>query len=378
MRPWRFWGEGEREGGIAMGVLARFHAIEQMLGIDNWLDLPALRVAIARIPSSPGSSSAPGPEASAAAAGDSPGEAVASAAPLQTVAAQDAIVPSALPLLTSFLTPRDGSSFTIVHQPGALLAGNFVLIDEENNTLSQKNVGDWREITSGDADQLVLAGGMGGMSLGGAAAGHERIVVQGGFDYSLSADDKDVDAGAVLTLSAGALEGGNRFDFDGSAELDGSFAFEGGAGSDRFIGGSGDDDIFGAGGSDQLTGGGGADIFHYGHASESTGAGRDTIDLDYGEDALDLPGTVKGLDPTVSQGSLSAASFDADLAAALGAARLGAGHAAWFTPDAGDLAGKTFLVVDANGQAGYQPGEDFVFEMAEPPPPDLSGAGFIV
>ena len=34
-----------------------------------------------------------------------------------------------------------------------------------------------------------------------------------------------------------------------------------------------------------------------------------------------------------------------------------------FDPDSGDFAGKTFLVVDANGVAGYQAGQDLVFEL---------------
>jgi hypothetical protein len=44
-------------------------------------------------------------------------------------------------------------------------------------------------------------------------------------------------------------------------------------------------------------------------------------------------------------------------------AGLGAGRAGLFTPTAGDLAGTLFLVVDANGEAGYQAGEDFVFAL---------------
>ena len=38
-------------------------------------------------------------------------------------------------------------------------------------------------------------------------------------------------------------------------------------------------------------------------------------------------------------------------------------HAVLFTPDSGGLAGANFLVVDANGVAGYQAGADYVFQM---------------
>jgi hypothetical protein len=52
--------------------------------------------------------------------------------------------------------------------------------------------------------------------------------------------------------------------------------------------------------------------------------------------------------------------FDANLASAVGAARLAAHHAVLFTPSAGAHLGKTFLIVDANGVAGYQAGADLV------------------
>ena len=58
--------------------------------------------------------------------------------------------------------------------------------------------------------------------------------------------------------------------------------------------------------------------------------------------------------------------------AALGG--LGAGQAVWFAPDAGDLAGTIFLVVDGNGVAGYQAGEDYVFAIGGAPLADLTGA----
>jgi hypothetical protein len=80
----------------------------------------------------------------------------------------------------------------------------------------------------------------------------------------------------------------------------------------------------------------------------------------------------------VTHGSLSTATFDADLSAALGTSALAAGHAVFFTSDQGELSGQTFLVVDANGQAGYQAGEDYVIHMASAPPADLSGHAFLV
>ena len=72
-------------------------------------------------------------------------------------------------------------------------------------------------------------------------------------------------------------------------------------------------------------------------------------------------------------GALSLASFNADLGAALGG--LGASQAGFFAPDAGDFAGKIFLVVDANGVAGYQAGEDYVFAVTGAPLADLTAHG---
>ena len=37
-----------------------------------------------------------------------------------------------------------------------------------------------------------------------------------------------------------------------------------------------------------------------------------------------------------------------------------------FTPDQGAHAGETFPIVDANGVAGYQGHEDFVFRLVSP------------
>jgi peptidase M10/serralysin-like protein len=121
-----------------------------------------------------------------------------------------------------------------------------------------------------------------------------------------------------------------------------------------------------------LAGGGGRDTFTYFGASESTGATYDTLgDFDAGSDKIDLLGTVTGFHAPVEGGTLSLATFDADLSAALSG--LGASQAAWFAPDAGDLAGQIFLIVDANGVAGYQEGEDYVFAVSGTPLVDLSG-----
>jgi Ca2+-binding RTX toxin-like protein len=210
---------------------------------------------------------------------------------------------------------------------------------------------------------LLLAGPFDGpTALPIGLDGLETLLLQGGVDYDLAALDSHVDAGARLIVDARDLEGGDSLRFDAGDERDGNFLFLGGAGDDTFLGGAGEDRILGGMGADTLRGGGGADRFVYFDASESSSAGHDTLlGFNAAEDRIDLPVTVSGFDAAVRSGTLSSASFDGDLAAAVGS--LGAGRAMLYSPDAGDLAGTLFLVVDGNGEAGYQAGEDFVFAL---------------
>ncbi len=65
----------------------------------------------------------------------------------------------------------------------------------------------------------------------------------------------------------------------------------------------------------------------------------------------------------IKHGSLSTATFDTDLAAAVTASTLGDNHAVLYTPNAGTLSGQTFMIVDLNGTAGYQAGQDLVIDL---------------
>jgi hypothetical protein len=69
--------------------------------------------------------------------------------------------------------------------------------------------------------------------------------------------------------------------------------------------------------------------------------------------------------------------FETDLAAGIGGAQLGAHRAVPFNPGGGDFAGRTFLIVDANGVAGYQSGEDFVLDITGGALGGLSAASFV-
>ena len=115
-----------------------------------------------------------------------------------------------------------------------------------------------------------------------------------------------------------------------------------------------------------MTAGNGNDTFVYDDVGESTGVTRDVI-TGYNalHDKFDLPSgySVAAIDTALTTGTLSTGSFDANLAAAVDAAHLAAGDAVLFTPNAGTLAGHTFLVIDMNGTAGYQAGQDLVIQL---------------
>ncbi len=189
------------------------------------------------------------------------------------------------------------------------------------------------------------------------------IKVDGGHSYKLTTVDATVVAGKTLTIDGSTLTAGDHLVFEGSAESDGALIANGGAGSDTLTGGAGADQFKGGLGADLLTGGAGADVYVAKTAAESTGPGYDTlVGFDFAVDRIDVAKAVKGIDATLS-GALSAGSIDSDLVAAFDPTHLAARHAALFTPTGGDLAGSTFLVVDANGVAGYQAGADYVFNV---------------
>jgi len=72
---------------------------------------------------------------------------------------------------------------------------------------------------------------------------------------------------------------------------------------------------------------------------------------------------VTAIDTAITTGHLSIGTFDANLTGDVNATNLAAHNAVLFTADSGNLSGHTFLVVDANGVAGYQAGQDFVIDV---------------
>ena len=180
-------------------------------------------------------------------------------------------------------------------------------------------------------DTVSLSGDYsGGLILAAATITNvEVLYLAAGHSYNLTTNDATVAAGQTLTVLASAFGAGDSLTFNGSAETDGAFIVRGGAGNDTLTGGAGNDVlsggnganfITGGGGADTLTGGSGVDTFVYNGVSDSTGQQHDTLtNFQFGIDRFDLPGAVTGIDATVATGFLSGASFDANLALAIGA-----------------------------------------------------------
>jgi Ca2+-binding RTX toxin-like protein len=128
----------------------------------------------------------------------------------------------------------------------------------------------------------------------------ETIVVSAGSNYRLTSHDGTVAAGKTLTLDSSALGSSNRFNFDGSAESDGTFVVIGGAGKDFVTGGALNDTISTGGGNDKLfLGSGGDDTASGGDGDDHIivkGAltAADHIDGGAGSDDLLLNGDYSG------------------------------------------------------------------------------------
>jgi hypothetical protein len=260
------------------------------------------------------------------------------------------------------------------------------------------------KIDGGDGtDDVTLDGDYsGGVEFrNGTMKSIETLLLTTGFSYSLTLANSTVTAGQTLTVNAFALGAGDTLVFDGSLEFDGDFSITGGGaddvitggagndtiadnfganeifgggGDDSLSGGLGDDDLtggdgadvmFGANGADRMDGGVGADTYAYGTVFESTGPDCDTLlTFNANADFIGLEIAVTGVDAQITTGTLTNANFDDDLEAAVNSGNLEAAHAVIFIPSSGAHAGDKFLIIDANGGAGYQAGLDFVMEIA--------------
>ncbi len=200
--------------------------------------------------------------------------------------------------------------------------------------------GTGNDTITGTTGDNVLTGNAGNDAIDGVT-GNDTIDGDDGDDNLTGGDGND-------TLTGGA----------------GTDTLSGGIGNDSLTGGDGSDTMIGGAGTDFLDGGPGNDIFIFAAAADSTGPGYDTLNgFDAVGDHIDTTATVTGIDVQIKHDTLSIATFDTDLAAAVNAGTLAANHAVTFKADAGTLSGHTFLIVDLNGTAGYQAGADQVIDL---------------
>ncbi|GEM_PF-2166319 len=266
-------------------------------------------------------------------------------------------------------TFRPGSGIDTIHGGGG---------DDTINMMNNFTAADTIDGGTG-TNKLLLDGfysGVNAVTFGSTTMTNIQILELGaGHDYSLTFDVSNVAAGASLTIRGDTLGAGDKMTIDGSAlgatstlVIDaggGPNTLIGGAGNDIIRGGTGVDHITGGGGADLIYGGGGNDVFIYNFASESTSTTYDSIkDFDAMSDRFQIVGwAVNAINAEVTTGHLNAATFDTDLATAIGAGQLGAHDAVVFDPNRGDLHNHLFLIVDMNGVAGYQAGQDLVIDI---------------
>ena len=226
---------------------------------------------------------------------------------------------------------------------------------------------------------LLLDGAYGtGLTFGSTTMTNIQVMkLEAGHDYNFTLNALNVASGANLTVKADSLGAADKLTFDGSAlgatstlnitGGDGNDTLIGGAGNDVLRGGNGTNTITGGGGADTLVAGSGSDTFVYTFASESTSTTHDTITgFDALSDHFKITGwAINAVNAEVTTGHLNAATFDSDLAAAITGAKLGAHDAVLFDPNRGDLHNHIYLIVDMNGVAGYQAGQDLVIDVTD-------------
>jgi Ca2+-binding RTX toxin-like protein len=180
------------------------------------------------------------------------------------------------------------------------------------------------------------------------------------------------DATAGVTSSRGFAEaGGSSVTYSGMTPTLIGSAFddtlEGNANADTLIGGAGHNTFWGFEGGDTMVAGHGRDDFRFARVTDSSSVNFDTIvDFDADHDFLFTGGTDFPRAPSIVGGHLSNATFDSDLAAAVNRSNLGAIDMALFRPSSGDYAGQIFLVINENGEAGYQANQDIVIRLEHP------------
>ena len=244
----------------------------------------------------------------------------------------------------------DGGSFNLTGGPGTNtfnVGGDFTASDEINGGTGTSAVhlnGNYSSGLTFNATTMVNV---------------QTLDLAAGYGYDLTLNNATVGSGDTLTIQASSLGVGDSLTLNGSAVDDGNLVVYAGSDSSFIEGGLG---------ADKLYAGSGADTFAYAAAGDSTGPTFDTIHgFNTSSDMIDLIGSLTGVtavDTAVTTGPLGPTNFNTVLQHDIGASQLQAGGAVLFTPSSGGYSGDTFLIIDENGVAGYQAGQDLVIELS--------------
>ena len=257
---------------------------------------------------------------------------------------------------------------------GNSIAGNgidHINGDQGNDTLTG---GSGYNYLDGSSGNDTLNGGA-GISL--LAGGSGNNILNGGTGDS-SADYFDSTVGVTVSLALATAQHVSALQTDTLNSIENLI---GSSYNDTLTAStSGANVLTGGAGADHLIAGGGHDTFNYTQVQDSTSTTYDTITgFNAALDKFQLWFAVGGIDKEVASGYLSASTLDANLATAIGVHQLAAHDAVLFAPTSGTLKGDTFLIVYANGHAGYQAGQDLVIELAHGAHElSLSASDFIV
>jgi Ca2+-binding RTX toxin-like protein len=245
-------------------------------------------------------------------------------------------------------------------------AGNNRLIGNSGNNILNGNAG--VDVMSGGlGNDIYYVDNVGDQTIeAGATGAAEGIdLVSSSVSRTLSANIENLNLSGTANLEGNGNTLANII--NGNS---GNNFLRGNAGNDTLNGGGGSDTLLGGAGRDTMNPGTDAvqDVVRFASAAESTGTLRDTVigmDLN-GEDKFDFPAIPSGL-ALVATGVLNAATFNANLAAAVNAA-LAPNGAVWFDPSGGDqnIGGHSYLVVDTDGNGTYSSGIDYVVQLVNP------------
>ncbi|MCG8609792.1 MAG: hypothetical protein MI864_04575 [Pseudomonadales bacterium] len=246
-------------------------------------------------------------------------------------------------------------TFTFTMNPAASATQTALTFDaiETVSLVSTTSATDPSTVTN--TITTLNADGLGTLNISGAA--HLAI---GTLTDQVDIVDASTATGNV-TLNVNATNTTEAVLYKGSAGVD---TINGSGFDDNISGNAGNDVIEGEAGADTLTGGAGADTFVYTTIADSSSAtvtSNDSVtDFVAGTDDFDVTNVPASV-VAAATGSISAASFNADIDALLTTAT--ANHVQVLTANAGDLNGKSFLVQDTDGDGTFDAGTELLIDI---------------